>query len=71
MSKARFIVHRPEAPEWFAGWDPYHGIALWVCDAGDAMFVRPDELVETMARLAKERPTASLYLPNVDEESMP
>jgi hypothetical protein len=62
MSKARFVIQRPESPEWFAGWD--HGLALWVCDAGDAMFVRPDELVDTLSRLAKERPIASLYLPN-------
>jgi hypothetical protein len=69
MSEARFIVQRPESPEWFAGWD--HGLALWVCDAGDAMFVRPDELVETMARLAKERPIASLYLPTLSKPDSP
>jgi hypothetical protein len=71
MSKARFVIRRPESPEWFAGWDPYHDIALWVCDAGDAMFVRPDELEETMARLAKEMPLASLYLPAPSKPSSP
>jgi hypothetical protein len=57
----RFVIQRPEHPEWFAGWE--HGLALWACEAGDAKLVWPDELVDTLTRLASESPFASLYRP--------
>lgn len=60
---ARFVVQREEYPDWFAGWNNQN-LPCWTSEYGDAKFVRFDELVATLTRLADQKPIAALYLPN-------
>lgn len=62
-SSAKFVVQREEYPDWFAGWN-MQNLPCWTSEYGDAKFVRLDELVTTLTRLADQKPIAALYLPN-------
>lgn len=60
---ARFVIQRPEYPDWWAGWNEYN-LPSWTSHPGYAYLVRFDELVDTLTRLAKHKPIAALYSPN-------
>lgn len=60
---AKFLVQRQEYPEWWAGWNE-HNLPRWTSNQGDAQLVRVDELVETLTRLKKYKPTAAIYSMN-------
>lgn len=60
---ARFLVQRPEYPDWWAGWNEYN-LPSWTSHPGHAYLVRFDELVDTLTRLKKHKPIAALYSPN-------
>lgn len=60
---AKFVVQRPEYPDWWAGWNEYN-LPSWTSHPGYAYLVRADELVDTLTRLAKHKPIAALYSPN-------
>ena len=66
----KFILQRPEYPDFFAGWNSWN-LPIWTSCSGDACFVRPDELVDTMIRLSVYKPVASLYSPTTQGEKQP
>lgn len=62
-ASAKFVVQRPEYPDWWAGWNEQN-LPIWTSDHGDTRLVRLDELVDTLTRLKKHKPVAALYSPN-------
>lgn len=60
---AKFLVQRPEYPDWWAGWNEYN-LPSWTSHPGYAYLVRFDELVDTLTRLKNHKPIAALYSPN-------
>lgn len=67
---AKFLVQRPEYPDWWAGWNEYN-LPSWTSHPGYAYLVRSDELVDTLTRLKKHKPIAALYSPNGRDERQP
>jgi hypothetical protein len=62
--KAKFVIQRPEYPDWFCGWSEHGGGACWTSNSDDAVYVYLDDLVATLTKLQKHKPIAALLLLN-------
>jgi hypothetical protein len=60
---AKFIIQRPEYPDWWGGWTEQN-LPSWTSHPGHAYLVRLDELVDTLTRLKRHHPIAAIYSPN-------
>ncbi len=56
---AKFLIQRPEYPDWFAGFSE-HGQPVWSSDPLKAALVPLDCLVDRLEALKNEKPVASL-----------
>lgn len=59
MKYAKFLIQRPEYPDWWAGWNE-HDLPSWTSHQDCARPVRLDELADTLTRLKKHKPIAVL-----------